>query len=94
VPVTARALRRIERAEQALQALGLAAGQLRVRDQGADLARIETDTTILEQVLQRRTEIVAALKAAGFLYVTLDLEGYRQGSHNAVLVELRLNRQS
>jgi uncharacterized protein len=94
VPVTARALRRIEQAEQALQTLGLAAGQLRVRDQGADLARIETDTTILEQVLQRRTEIVAALKAAGFLYVTLDLEGYRQGSHNAVLVELRLNRQS
>jgi uncharacterized protein len=89
VPVTAAALRRIEQAEQALRALDLVTRQLRVRDQGSDLARIETDADSIGQVLQHRTPIVEALKAAGFRYVTLDLEGYRQGSHNAVLVELR-----
>jgi PP-loop superfamily ATP-utilizing enzyme len=36
--------------------------------------------TPIEQVLQHRTQIVKALKAAGFRYVTLDLEGYRQGT--------------
>jgi len=60
-----------------------------VRDQGGDLARIETDADSIGQVLRHRLRIVEALKAAGFRYVTLDLEGYRQGSHNAVLVELR-----
>jgi pyridinium-3,5-biscarboxylic acid mononucleotide sulfurtransferase len=94
VPVTVEALRRVERAEQALRDLGLATGQLRVRDQGGELARIEMDADGLWQALQHRTEIVAALKAAGFLHVTLDLEGYRQGSHNAVLVELRPSRRS
>ena len=86
VPVTAAALRRVELAEAGLRAAGLG-GQVRVRDQGGDLARIETDPdrATLAAVLERRDEIVAALRAAGFTYVTLDLEGYRQGSHNAVL---------
>jgi uncharacterized protein len=86
VPVTAAALRRIELAEAGLRATGLA-GQVRVRDQGGDLARIETDPdrATLAAVLEHRDEIVSALRAAGFTYVTLDLEGYRQGSHNAVL---------
>ena len=88
VPVTPEALRRVEQAEQSLRALDLATRQLRVRDQGGDLARIETDADSIGQLLQHRTQVVEALKAAGFRYVTLDLEGYRQGSHNAVLVEL------
>jgi uncharacterized protein len=90
VPVTAAALRRVERAEAELRALGLA-GQVRVRDQGGDLARIETDPdqAALGAVIDQRQAVVAALRAAGFLYVTLDLEGYRQGSHNATLLSLR-----
>jgi uncharacterized protein len=91
VPVTAAALRRVEQAEGALHDLGLL-GQVRVRDQGGDLARIETDPDHLQAVLDARTAIVAALRQAGFLYVTLDLEGYRQGSHNAVLVQIRGSR--
>ena len=87
VPVTVPALRRIEQAEGALRSLGLP-GQVRVRDQGGDLARIETDPAHLGTVLDQRERVVTALRAAGFLYVTLDLEGYRQGSHNAVLVQL------
>jgi pyridinium-3,5-biscarboxylic acid mononucleotide sulfurtransferase len=84
VPVTAAALRRIEAAEDAVRDLGLA-GRLRVRDQGGDLARIELDPDRFDQVLAQRAQIVAALRAAGFLFVTLDLEGYRQGSHNRSL---------
>jgi pyridinium-3,5-biscarboxylic acid mononucleotide sulfurtransferase len=88
VPVTRAALARVEAAEAGLRELGFG-GRVRVRDQGGDLARIETDANSIGQVLQHRLRIVEALKAAGFRYVTLDLEGYRQGSHNAVLVELR-----
>jgi pyridinium-3,5-biscarboxylic acid mononucleotide sulfurtransferase len=84
VPVTREALRRIEAAEGFLKRLGLA-GQIRVRDQGHDLARIETDPENLGVLVARRREVIDALKAAGFLFVTLDLEGYRSGSHNASL---------
>jgi pyridinium-3,5-biscarboxylic acid mononucleotide sulfurtransferase len=93
VPVTAEALRRVEQAEDDLRALGLG-GQVRVRDQGGDLARIETDPDTLQAVLDNRPAIVTALRAAGFLYVTLDLEGYRQGSHNAVLLQVRPRTRS
>jgi uncharacterized protein len=46
-----------------------------VRDQGGDLARMETDADSIGQVLRHRVRIVETLKAAGFRYVTLDLEG-------------------
>jgi pyridinium-3,5-biscarboxylic acid mononucleotide sulfurtransferase len=84
IPVTTAALRRIEAAEDAVRNLGLS-GRVRVRDQGGDLARIELDPDSFDQVLAQRVQIVAALRAAGFLFVTLDLEGYRQGSHNRSL---------
>jgi len=58
------------------------------RDQGGDLARIEVEPDALGAVLDRRAEVVAGCKRAGFLYVTLDLEGDRQGSHNARLTAL------
>lgn len=84
VPVTREALRRVEGAEAALAELGLS-GQVRVRDQGRDLARVEVRPEQFSAVLRHREEIVARLKASGFLYVTLDLEGYRMGSHNAAV---------
>jgi uncharacterized protein len=84
VPVTDEALRRVEAAEEALRTLGFG-GNLRVRDQGGDLARIEADPADLERLVARRDQVVRALRGAGFLYVTVDLEGYRQGSHNVVL---------
>jgi pyridinium-3,5-biscarboxylic acid mononucleotide sulfurtransferase len=90
IPVTTAALRRIEAAEDAIRNLGLA-GRLRVRDQGGDLARIELHPDSFDQVLAQRAHIVAALRAAGFLFVTLDLEGYRQGSHNRSLPLVVLN---
>lgn len=90
IPVTTAALRRIEAAEEAVRNFGLG-GRLRVRDQGGDLARIELDPDTFHQVLAQRVQIVAALKAAGFLFVTLDLEGYSQGSHNRSLPLVVLN---
>jgi uncharacterized protein len=87
VPVTKERLARIERAEDVLHDLGLA-GDVRVRDQGDDLARIEVDPDRFDLLLAARDEVVAALRGAGFRYVTLDLEGFRSGSHNLALIRL------
>jgi len=84
VPVSEQALQRIEQAEESLRSLGLV-GDVRVRDQGQDLARIEVGSDRFDLVMSRRVEIVDAMREAGFRYVTLDLEGFRSGSHNLVL---------
>ena len=78
-PVTVEALGRIGEAEAYLRSLGLR--QLRVRHH-EDVARIETDEAGLELLIARRAEVVERLKALGYLYVTLDLGGYRSGSLN------------
>jgi pyridinium-3,5-biscarboxylic acid mononucleotide sulfurtransferase len=81
-PVTLGRLRAVEAAESALRALGF--GQLRVRHHG-EAARLEVETETLAAVVARRTEVVAAVRAAGFSFVALDLEGFRSGSLNRVL---------
>ncbi len=81
-PVTVEALGRIGDAEAYLRSLGLR--QLRVRHH-EDVARIETDEAGLELLITHRAEVVERLKALGYLYVTLDLAGYRSGSLNAAL---------
>jgi pyridinium-3,5-biscarboxylic acid mononucleotide sulfurtransferase len=83
-PVTLGVLDSVARAESGLRRLGF--GQLRVRHYG-DLARIEVEPDRLAAVLEARAEVLAAVKAAGYTYVTLDLEGFRSGSMNAVLGE-------
>lgn len=72
-------LTRVDRAEAALKQLGLR--QLRVRHYD-DTARLEVDLADLDNVLGQRAEVVAAVKAAGYRYVTLDLEGFRSGNLN------------
>ncbi len=81
-PVTLSVLREVEQAETGLRRLGFVA--LRVRHYG-DLARIEVPVGDLEHVLVRRTEVVAAVRDAGYRYVTLDLEGLRSGNLNQAL---------
>ncbi|MCU0752066.1 MAG: ATP-dependent sacrificial sulfur transferase LarE [Akkermansiaceae bacterium] len=81
-PVTPEKLTRIDRAETALKALGFR--QCRVRDHG-DVARIEIETGLVPLLLDKRAEIAAAIKQAGFPYVALDLDGFRSGSMNEVL---------
>jgi uncharacterized protein len=80
--VTVEALGRIGDAEAYLRSLGLR--QLRVRHH-EDVARIETDEAGLELLIAHRAEVVERLKALGYLYVTLDLAGYRSGSLNLPL---------
>ena len=77
--VTVEVLGRIERAERALRALGFRA--LRVRHYG-DTARIEVPIDALGSVLEQRDQVVTAVRAAGYGYVTLDLEGLRSGNLN------------
>ena len=50
-----------------------------------DLARLEVPVDDLDQVLALRTEVVDAVRAAGYRYVTLDLEGLRSGNLNQAL---------
>ena len=84
VQVTPARLSRVERAEALLRSFGLA--QLRVRDHG-DLARVEVPVEALPGLVEpaRRARLVAGLRELGFAYVTVDLEGFRSGSMNAVL---------
>jgi uncharacterized protein len=82
-PVTLGTLGRVAAAEQALRRLGF--GQLRVRHYG-DLARLELPLEDLGRALECRVEIVSAVKAAGYAYVTLDLDGFRSGNLNDALV--------
>jgi uncharacterized protein len=81
-PVTLGRLEAVDRAESALRALGFA--QLRVRHHGTS-ARLEFEPDDLPMVLARRTEVVAAVRTAGFRFVALDLEGFRSGSMNRML---------
>jgi uncharacterized protein len=82
--VTVETIKTIEQGEEALRALGFR--QFRVRFHG-ELVRIEIAKDELPKALT--TESAQAFtdifKPLGFLYVTLDLEGYRQGSLNAAL---------
>jgi uncharacterized protein len=80
--VTRERLNKIGSAERAIRQLGFR--QLRVRFHDA-VARIEIAEAELSRAFEMRRELSAAVRAAGFQYVTLDLDGYRQGSHNELL---------
>ena len=88
-PVTAENLLQVERAEDALHQLGFR--QVRVRHHG-NLARIEIERGDLARAfsLEMLDKITAALKPVGFLYVTLDTQGYRSGSMNDALTQISL----
>lgn len=87
-PITIEALQRISKAEDYLKSLGLA--QVRVRHHDT-IARIEVDAESLPVLVQDdvRTAIASHFKSIGYAYVTLDLEGFRSGSLNEVLVGLQ-----
>lgn len=80
--ISEKKLKMVDRAEQLLLDLGF--HQVRVRIHNA-LARIEVDENELEKLLQNRVEIVEKFKEYGFLYVSMDLEGYKTGSMNRTL---------
>jgi uncharacterized protein len=83
-PVTPETIQRIEVGEEELKALGFR--QFRVRFHG-DLVRIEIAREELARALdlEMAGRMTAIFKPLGFHYVTLDLEGYRQGAMNEAL---------
>lgn len=79
--VSPEVLAQIEAAEAGVAALGFS--EFRVRHHG-ELARIEIAVAELPRALERRVELLAAGKRAGYLFVTLDLAGFRSGSLNVL----------
>jgi uncharacterized protein len=83
-PVTLENIKTVERGEEAIRQLGFR--QFRVRFHGQlvriEIAKDELAAALTPEMAQRFVEI---FKPLGFHYVTIDLEGYRQGSLNAVL---------
>jgi pyridinium-3,5-biscarboxylic acid mononucleotide sulfurtransferase len=92
-PVTREALDVVERGEDALRALGFR--QIRVRHHG-EIVRIEIAREELERALDpaMAAEFTRIFKGLGFKFVTLDLEGFRSGSMNALLPAEDLFRQT
>jgi uncharacterized protein len=92
-PVTTEALRAIEQGEDYLRGLGFR--QFRVRHHG-QIVRIEIAREELNRALDTAmaAEFSAIFKQLGFKFVTLDLEGFRSGSMNALLPAEQLGRVS
>ena len=78
-PVSVDILSRVDRAESALHSLGFR--QVRVRHYG-ETARIEVEESLLARAIEARVAVIEAVKAVGYRYVTLDLEGFRSGNLN------------
>ena len=87
--VTREALEQVERGEDALRALGFR--QFRLRHHGAvarvEIAREEMERALSLEMLGRMSE---AIKACGFKFVALDVDGFRSGSMNAMLAVEKL----
>ncbi|MEJ6949948.1 ATP-dependent sacrificial sulfur transferase LarE [Natronospora cellulosivora (SeqCode)] len=73
----------VDKAEEFLQQYNFS--QLRVRHHDENTARIEILPEDMVLLLEKREEIVNYLKGIGYIYVTMDIEGYRTGSMNEVL---------
>lgn len=84
--VTPARLRQVEDAETALRALGLR--EFRVRHHG-DAARVELAPAGLAALPALGPRIAAAVRAAGFARVLVDVEGYRRGALNEAIVQLQ-----
>ncbi len=80
--ISAERLSRIERAEQAIRDLGFR--QVRVRDHQT-VARIEVPAKDLPRLLELRDCVSSALKQLGYVYIAMDLQGFRSGSANEAM---------
>jgi uncharacterized protein len=79
VRITVSELSKVGRAERVLKDLGFRQVRVRVHD---DVARVEVEAADIPRLVEHRDRVVDALKALGYRYVTLDLEGFRSGSMN------------
>ena len=81
-PITVEKLRQVATAEKAVRQLGFRGFRVRHHD---TVARLELPADQMATALERAEEVVEAVRAAGYQYVTLDLAGFRSGSMNEVL---------
>ena len=86
--ITQALLAQVEAAEDILSDAGLK--QFRVRHHG-EVARLEVPVDEFAQLLAQREQIEARIKATGYLFVALDLSGFKSGSLNAALVSANAN---
>src|SRR5207245_2588544 len=86
--ITPERLRRVDRFEEGLHALGF--GQLRVRFH-EPIARLELDPAELARAFEpaTRERLLALGRACGFAFVTVDLAGYRSGALNEGVVQIK-----
>lgn len=77
-------LRQVEEGEEYLWSLGLSPLRLRLH---GELARIEINEDCWPLLREKKSEILHKLRGLGFIYVTLDLQGFRSGSMNEALQE-------
>ena len=82
--VTEAVLARIEAAEVAVHGLGFDTARVRSHADGT-VARVEVPAADLPRLLDLRDEVAAGVKAAGFTFCSLDLDGFRSGSMNDLL---------
>lgn len=91
--ITVEKLQQVAAAESGIKALGFAG--FRLRHHG-NVARLEFSETDLDRAFIERRSIVEAVKAAGYRFVTMDLEGYRSGNMNqdvpAQLISIQKSR--
>ncbi|MBM4152657.1 MAG: ATP-dependent sacrificial sulfur transferase LarE [Kiritimatiellaceae bacterium] len=77
VQIDLTAMKRIEQAEQILKTLGFRQYRVRHHDK---LCRIEVEPADFEKLLTHRQTIIEAIKATGYRFITMDLNGYSTGS--------------
>lgn len=86
-PITRDILEKIAYAESSLRELGFRELRVRHHDQ---VARIELPPSDFQRALELSSQIDAAVRAAGYAYVSLDLRGFRSGSLNETLTQIQL----
>jgi uncharacterized protein len=84
-------LRRVDKAEQLLLDLGFTQVRVRVHGESGEQARIEITPVEFQKLMDSdvREKVLAGFREVGFLYISLDLEGYRTGSMNQTLQDLQ-----
>lgn len=90
-PITVEKLRQVAEAERFMRSLGFHNFRVRHHD---TLARLELDPADFSRVIELRDEVTRGLRAVGYSFVTLDLQGFRSGSLNEPLNDTVKQRPS
>ena len=87
--ITKQKLKMVDMAEQFLISMGFK--QIRVRIHGENMARIEVEPDDIEKITKQETKnkIIVEFKKLGFKYITVDLQGYRTGSMNEIIKDIK-----